>query len=139
MIASKAPGSSVEIEVLRNGKKQNFIVTLGVRPSALVRGGVNPNVPNTAPAVEFKNTLFSAPTPQDLQRNGAKEGVVVQAVQGGALSFILSPGDIVAAVNNYPTPNIETFKEVTSNLENAQSLAFAIYKNGFLVYRSVSF
>ncbi len=144
VIAGKNPKASVEIEVLRNGQRKTIVVTLGIRPSALVRGDnstiKNEEVGNPSSSVTFKDVIFSAPKSTDLQRNGAEEGVVVTKVsRDSPLSFILSTGDIVAAVNNYPTPNIEAFKEVTDNLQNSKSFAFAIYKNGYLVYRSIEF
>ena len=143
VIASKAPKSSVEIEVLRSGQRTNIITTLGVRPSALVRGKTEEGTAdpgNPSSSVTFKDIVFSTPTQDDLKKNGATEGVVVSKInKNSPLAFILSQGDIVAAINNYPTPSIEEFKEVSQNLENSRQFAFAIYKNGYLVYRSVEF
>lgn len=141
VIASKNPSSSIEVEILRNGKRQNIIVTLGTRPSAIVRGEEErKNDKNPSSSVTFQGVIFSTPTSQDLQRNGAEEGVVVTKVdRNSPLAFIISSGDIIAAVNNYPTPDIKTFKETTKNLENSKSFAFAIYKRGYLVYRSIEF
>ncbi|MGL4676939.1 MAG: trypsin-like peptidase domain-containing protein [Brevinema sp.] len=143
VIAGKNPKASIEIEVLRNGQRRTIVVTLGVRPSAIVRGESleghsKPGNPTSSEL--FKDVLFSSPSDQDLQRNGAKEGVVVTKVdRNSPLAFILSPGDIVAAINNYPTPNITTFREVSKSLENSKTFAFAIYKRGYLVYRSIEF
>lgn len=141
IIANKTPKSSVELEILRQGKRQTVIITLGIRPSALVRGGESLEDPgNPSVSVLFQDVIFSTPSAKDLQRNGADEGVVVSKVNlDSPLAFILSQGDIIAAVNNYPTPNIETFKEITDDLKNTRGFAFAIYKNGYLVYRSIEF
>lgn len=142
-IANKAPKASVEIEVLRNGRRENIIVTLGIRPSALVRATDSTNGDNStnpSSSVLFQGVLFATPSSQDFKRNGATEGVIVQKVDPDSpLAFILSNGDIVAAVNNIPTPNIVSFKEVTDNNKNTRRFAFAIYKNGYLIYRSIEF
>ncbi|MGL5956254.1 MAG: trypsin-like peptidase domain-containing protein [Brevinema sp.] len=143
VIASKNPKTSIEVEVLRNSQRRKIVVTLGIRPSAIVRGEAlegQKDSENPTSSELFKEVLFSIPTAQDLQRNGAKEGVIVTKVnRDSPLAFILSPGDIVAAINNYPTPDIKTFREVTKNLENSKTFAFAIYKSGYLVYRSIEF
>ena len=143
IIASKTPTSSVEIEVLRSGQRTNIITTLGLRPSALVRGKTTEGAEdpgNPSSSVNFKDVIFSTPTAADLKKNGATEGVVVSKInKNSPLAFILSQGDIVAAINNYPTPTIEEFKEVSENQVNARQFAFAIYKNGYLVYRSIEF
>ncbi len=143
VIAGKDPKTSIEVEVLRNGTRITIVVTLGVRPSAIVRAGADKpeeKSSNPSSSVTFQGIIFSSPSSTDLQRNGAESGVVVANVdRDSPLSFILSKGDIVAAVNNYPTPNIETFKEITDTLQNSKTFAFAIYKNGYLVYRSIEF
>lgn len=143
VIAGVVPKSSIEIEVLRNGKREKVIVTLGVRPSALVRGAEildEENTKNPSSSVLFQEIIFSTPSAQDLQKNGAKEGVVVSKInRDSPLAFILSQGDIVASVNNTPTPNIKAFEEMAQNNKNTKRFAFAIYKSGFLVYRSIEF
>ena len=143
IIASKAPTSSVEIEVLRSGQRTNIITTLGLRPSALVRGKVEGSTEdpgNPSSSVNFKDVIFATPSSDDLKKNGATEGVVVSKItKNSPLAFILSQGDIVAAINNYPTPTIEAFKEVSESQVNSRQFAFAIYKNGYLVYRSIEF
>ena len=143
IIASKPPTSSVEIEVLRSGQRTNIITTLGLRPSALVRGKVEGSTEdpgNPSSSVNFKDVIFATPSSDDLKKNGATEGVVVSKItKNSPLAFILSQGDIVAAINNYPTPTIEAFKEVSESQVNSRQFAFAIYKNGYLVYRSIEF
>lgn len=143
IIATKKPKSSIEIEVLRNGQRTNLIVTLGMRPSALVRGKTEEGAEdpgNPSSSVIFKDITFSSPSDNDLKRSGATEGVVVSKVNPNSpLAFIVSKGDIIAAINNYPTPSIDEFREVTQNLANSRRFAFAIYKNGYLVYRSIEF
>lgn len=140
-IAGRSPKTSVELEIVRNGERKNIIVTLGTRPSAIVRGD-NHDIqkPSAAGSVEFQKVIFEAPSPQELRKNGAQEGVVVRSVDPSSkLGFILSRGDIIAAINNTPIPNLEAMKSFAQNNANTKIFAFAIYKNGFLVYRSIEF
>ena len=143
LIAGKNPKQSVEIEVLRNNTRHIIIVSLGLRPSALVRAE-NTTDPeeteNPSSSVSFKGILFGTPSPNDFRSNGATEGVVVKKIDvNSPFSFIFSQGDIVVAVNNTPIPNVETLKVFLEEQQDKRQFAFAIYKNGYLIYRSIEY
>lgn len=142
VIASKAPKTGVEIEIMRNGVRQKIVVTLGTRPNNIVRGLTEESPGGAKPAgsVAFMDAVFAPPSPAELKRSGAERGVIVREISGKSqLAFALNKGDVVAAINNEPINSIQDMQKFADANKNARSFAFAVYRNGFLVYRSVEF
>ncbi|MGL5255016.1 MAG: Do family serine endopeptidase [Brevinema sp.] len=148
IVASKAPRSSVELEVVRNGNRQKLIITLGVRPNNIVRGNNRDSEPQpgggspggASSVVTFLDVTFGEPTAAELRRSGAESGVIVRNIATSSkLAFALNRGDIVAAVNNQQIINLQDIKKFTDENGGTRAFAFAVYRNGFLVYRSVEF
>jgi len=102
-IAGTKPGSTVALEVVRNGRTRTLNVTLGELEASRARdsnGEAEPSGP------EFGSTGMSvAPLTPDVARelglSGRKEGVVVREVNpdGTAASAGLRPGDLITQVN----------------------------------------
>ena len=147
VIASKAPRSSVELEFMRSGNRQKLIVSLGVRPNNIVRGNNQDDSPQPgggiqggASTVTFLDVSFGEPTPAELRRSGAETGVIVRDIGSSSkLAFALNRGDIIASVNNEPINNLQDIKKFADENGGTRAFAFAVYRNGFLVYRSVEF
>ncbi|MGL4394128.1 MAG: Do family serine endopeptidase [Brevinema sp.] len=143
MVASKAPNSSIEIEILRDGKKNSIIVMLGKRPSNIIRME-NQSEPSksTDPSseIELHGVSFGQASARELKNNGANSGIVVKKVSPQSpLAFILTSGDVVTKINNYPVDSMKSLQEALPQLQTSQSFTFTIYKGGYLVYRSIEF
>lgn len=111
VVASRKPGDSAEVVVLRNGKRKTFDITLGnlktgEKQMAKKEGeeeseelGINVRdiTPELARALKLKS----------------EEGVVVVEVdQGGAAAKAgLRRGDIIEKMNHNETKNVDDFKE----------------------------
>jgi len=142
VISVQSPKSSVEIEILRNNSRHKLIITLGNRPSSIIWGDNTNSEKSISPSIDvvFKGVTFTSPNSKQLQMNGASSGVFIQNINPESpLSFILSSGDIVSAINNIPTPDIQSLKDIVDSLSDTRSFTFAIYKNGYLVYRSIEY
>ena len=102
-IAGTKPGSTVDLEIVRNGKTEIVKATLGaLEPSRerASRGDQESEDPEFGPTGMTVEPL----TPQvarELGLSGRKEGVVVRDVDpdGAAASSGLQPGDVITQVN----------------------------------------
>lgn len=140
MVASKAPNTSIEMEILRNGKRVNLVVTLGKRPSNIIKMEESDNPSKQTTVIEIHGISFRTPTSEELKRNGASEGLVVHKVSPNSpLAFILSSGDIVSSINNQSIPSLARLEQILPQLQNTRQFTFSIFKNGYLVYRSIEF
>jgi serine protease Do len=102
-IAGTKPGSTVDLEVVRNGKTESMRATLGALEASRERAsrgeqesdgsGFGP----TGMAVES----LTPDVARELGLSGRKEGVVVRDVNpdGAAASAGLQPGDVISQVN----------------------------------------
>ncbi|MGL4366837.1 MAG: Do family serine endopeptidase [Brevinemataceae bacterium] len=139
IIATKAPKSTVQLEIVRNNKRNTIIVTLGKRPSALVRGNSSDSSDNKlSDTFSFKGIQFASATSEDLKRNGASQGVVIRKTDPNSpFSFILSTGDVIGAINNTEISSLEDLKATVEQHQNSKTFVFLIYRKGFLIYRSI--
>jgi len=102
-IAATKPGSSVDLEIIRNGKTQNVRATLAAlepsreRASRGERESDGPEFGPTGMAVE----QLTPQVARELGLSRQKEGIVVRDVDpdGAAASAGLQPGDVISQVN----------------------------------------
>ncbi|MGL4387966.1 MAG: trypsin-like peptidase domain-containing protein [Brevinema sp.] len=142
MIATKAPSSSVEIEILRDNTRSSIVVMLGKRPSNIIKmeNESDAKSSDTSSIIELHGISFAQATARELKHNGAESGVVVKKISPNSpLSFILSSGDVISKINNYPISSISSLEQALPQLQNSRRFTFAIYKGGYLVYRSIEF
>jgi Do/DeqQ family serine protease len=119
-IAGTAPGSTVELEVFRNGRTETVQATLGELESSAVRASDDGEGRGGR---EFGSAGMSVSplTPETARRLGlpsGKEGVMVRDVDpdGAAASADLRPGDVITQVNGKP---VRTPAELRSALDDS--------------------
>jgi serine protease Do len=108
-VAQMAPGTRVNIEVVRKGQKKEIPVTLGELPEKA----------QAAPGSEGENSALSGVKVEDLTADIANQigvdpgtkGVVVDEVAetSPAAQAGLSRGDVIEEVNHQAVPNTEAF------------------------------
>jgi Do/DeqQ family serine protease len=102
-IAATKPGSSVELEVVRNGKTDTMRATLGELEGSRQRA-TRDEEESDEPGFGPTGMAVQSLTPQvarELGLSGRKEGVVVRDVNpdGAAASAGIQPGDVISQVN----------------------------------------
>ena len=115
-IAALKPGSTVQLQIWRNGKITERTVTLGERPAEPGRDRQPQQTPEPQTPQETKQTLGLEV--QNLTRSLAQrfgyqpgEGVIVTSVtpEGRADTAGIRPGDLIVSVNQQPVPSIDQF------------------------------
>jgi serine protease Do len=112
-VASKRPGTKVELEILRNGKTIHSMVTLRERPSA---GETAPAPSVVEPAgVEWLGLKYQELTPGLKASHGIPDtiqGVWIQTIEPRSplAEEQIRPGDVVTEVNGTPVDGAESFE-----------------------------
>jgi serine protease Do len=111
-ISQTAPGTSVKLGVSRDGKMQDFNVTLGeLPPDKTAQEGPGESSGGGLEGVDVQN--LSADIAQQLQLRPGTRGVVVTSVDpaSAAAAAGLSRGDVIQEVNHKPVTSIEEYKQ----------------------------
>ncbi|PTN37019.1 DegQ family serine endoprotease [Desulfonatronum sp. SC1] len=114
VVAQQTPGESVKVEVMRQGKKQSFAVTLGTRdPERLAQRGV------PSPSEDQETSLGISLRPIDEREARAMgmtrpQGLLVTAVEveSEAARADVRAGDIVMEANQQPVNSIDDFQRI---------------------------
>src|SRR5690349_3994331 len=115
LVASKSPGSNVEVTASRNGRDQNFEVALAELPDRQQRDSEDEDASTTGPAGNMKYGLTMQPlTAAQAERNGLEpgdEGLLVTRIDpnGSAADAGIRQGDLIQEVNRQPVKTITEF------------------------------
>ncbi len=122
-------GAIIKFDVLRDGKKSKFIVTIDEKSQS-----------STKP--RSVNELLQGVSVSDIEQSspyfGKVEGIVVVNVERGSIAWRrgLRAGDVITSVNKVPVKNLDAFLNAVNKKEN--SLLFLIIRGNstaFLVLK----
>ncbi|MCX7882637.1 MAG: Do family serine endopeptidase [Brevinematales bacterium] len=137
MVGSQMPGSTITLEILREGKRESVRVTLAKRPSTASLQGPS-SEPSVSGTVEFLGGVFGEASKSQLESNGADYGVILQDVKNESpLSQIMNPGDVVMAINNQPIKNLSDLREFVKKYGKENTYLFVIASRGYVYYRGI--
>ena len=107
-IASKAPGTSVRLQVLRDGAQQTMALTLGTFPE---EGDRDETVQARGEKLGMTLRDLTPSVAQQLQLPRDTRGVVVMSVEGGeeAEDAGLQRGDVIVSVNDRAVEDMAAF------------------------------
>ncbi|HEX4810203.1 MAG TPA: Do family serine endopeptidase [Bryobacteraceae bacterium] len=150
-VTEHAPGQSVTLDVLRNGKPMKVNVTLGLRPTEVdfaQRGGKNPEQ-NNGPdnGDNNKSTSYGisvqAITPEIAQQVGVPagtHGVVVTEIEPDSPAADptkgIGQGSVITAVNRQPVNNIQDFKRLMGEA-NGKPVLLTVNNGGSITFTVV--
>ena len=135
-IASRKPGSKVELGFVRNGKPQTTSVTIADRAklfAARLNDDESGNDESAPKENKFGVTVRKL-TPEMADRLDipAGKGVIVQDVKGGSFAedVGVGRGDVILEVNKQPVNSEEDFSRIESNLKSGQDVVFLVRPRG---------
>src|SRR5579871_2627252 len=135
-IASRKPGSKVELGFLRNGKQQSTSVIIADR-AKLFASRLNEDESNndesTPKQSKFGVTVRKlTPEMADRLNMSSAKGVIVQDVKSGSFAEVinLQRGDVILEVNKQAVNNEDDFKKIESSLKSGQDVVFLVRQRG---------
>jgi serine protease Do len=135
-IASRKPGSKVNLTFIRNGKQQEASVTVADRAKLFAArlGEEQENEDENTPKQSKFGLTVRKVTPEMADRLDmpAGKGVIVQEVKAGSFAedVNLGRGDIILEVNKQPVNSEEDFARIESNLKSGQDVVFLVRPRG---------
>jgi serine protease Do len=144
-VTEHTPGSTVALDVIRNGQPMKVNVTLGQRPTAANFGepgsqednGNNEpdnagnsagNVGKTAYGLTVET--LTSDLAQQLQLPGNTHGVVIDSVDADSpAGDIVTRGDVIMGVNRHPVNNVEEFQRLMSEA-HGKSVLLTVNRGG---------
>ncbi len=135
-IASRKPGSKVNLSFLRNGKSQDTAVTIADRAKLFAArlGDEQQNGDESTPKQSKFGVTVRNVTPEMADRldMAAGKGVIVQDVKPGSFAedVNLGRGDIVLEINKRPVNNEDEFAKVESSLKSGDDVVFLVRSRG---------
>jgi serine protease Do len=135
LVATMAPGTKVDLEVIRNDKRQ----TISVELSAMKDEDKEPMARLQPSDVEETLGLrvrgISAEIAQRLRLENT-QGVVVTEVapDGPASEAGIRPGDIIHEVNRKPVTDVESYEAATSQLDPETAVLLLVERRGNTLY-----
>jgi serine protease Do len=123
MVASTNPGTTVPLEILRNGEPLNLKVTLDQRPSDLGYTPGRHRAPSAGPlrGISVKNLTPSLR--KQLQIPPDIHGVVVVDVDPDSpAADYLGQGDVILSVNHHPVNSMADFNDLAAEAKGQASL-----------------
>ena len=142
MVVQQAPGSTVTLDAIRDGKSMKFAVTLGSRPTEGSLTGSNSNSPNQGEkaggalqGVQVEN--LTPDIAQQLQLPASTKGVVVSSVDDSspAAEAGLQQGDVIQSVDKQPINNEGDFNRLMGKA--GKSVLLLVNRGGRTVFMVV--
>jgi serine protease Do len=129
LVGTTHPGSTVPVEILRNGKKQTIQVTVGAAPrdeNAVAAAGAPPSAPVGSAALGLAVTEVDADTRQQLGLK-AGEGVQISNITGPvAAGAGLQQGDVILMVNRQRVGSATAFREATREVKPGNTVLLLV-------------
>ncbi len=136
-VGQTAPGTTVKLEVVRDGKSMELPVTLekmGARES----GGEDASNPEgSKPRWGLGLADLSPDVREQLQTPDDVKGAVVERVVPGSTADNagLRPGDVILSVNRHPTPSASEVKKALADIPKGQDALLLVRSGGGNTFR----
>jgi serine protease Do len=129
-VSGQAPGSKVDLTLLREGKRQGLTVTLGERPGGdeTTASAEGETAPSSKLGLEVDEVSVRTRRMFDLPRD--MEGVVVTNVTdlSPADDEGLRPGDVITKVNGHDIGSVRDYKEAVTGLRSGAPVRLYVYR-----------
>jgi serine protease Do len=136
-IAEADVGSSLKIDLVRDGELKSVTAQVAEQPADLV-ARLNRNQSDPGQSEESQDGLFAGVQVQNLTQKLRSEanvpvtvnGVIVTGVDPGSpVAQQLRPGDVIEQINRQPVPDVNAFERVVGQLDQDTPVLVAIARN----------
>jgi serine protease Do len=126
------PGTEADVRVVRNGKRKNLEVEIGVLPDGDGAELASANGPDE----QFSNRLgVLVAELSDTRRKRDGDGVVIKQIQRGPASMAgLINGDVITMLNGQPVRSVDDFHRIVKELPTNRSVPVRIVRRGSAMF-----
>ena len=129
MVAKAAPGTTVKLEVLRDGKSKDVSVTLGEAKGPKVASN------DSSSGSEEHGRLGIAArtlTPDETKQVGIPGGVLVQDTSGAAAAAGIQSGDVILSLNGKSVKSVDELKALVS--KSGKKIALLVLRDDARIF-----
>ncbi|MGA9393176.1 MAG: PDZ domain-containing protein, partial [Candidatus Sulfotelmatobacter sp.] len=136
-VGQKHPGTSISLDVLRDGKTVSVPVTLEAMGSRDHSGQEAASNDNGKPRWGIGLTDMTPELREQLQASNDVHGAVVEKVQPGSAADDagLQRGDVIVEVNRHPVQNADDVQKALSAVPKGQDALVLVWSNGGSTFR----
>ncbi|MCP1500235.1 serine protease Do [Pseudomonas migulae] len=129
LVGALKAGSKANLEVIREGKRQNVELTVGAIPEE------GKELASAKASVERSSNRLGVAvaelTDEQKKAYDLKGGVVIKEVQDGPASLIgLQPGDVITHLNNQAIGSAKEFTDIAKALPKNRSVSMRVLRQG---------
>jgi serine protease Do len=131
-VADMAPGTSVELEVFRDGKTQSYDVQLALRDlKQLQQATVQRGQQQSESALGMSVEPLTSDTASRLDLD-VETGVLVTDVEAGGLAgqVGIGAGDVILSINDTEIESVKDFDNAVKQADAAAGIRMRIHRNG---------
>ncbi len=128
LVGMTAPGTTVPVKVLQDGKVKTLTVRIGKLPKEQEEEAlpVHPLEPGSV-KVPRLGLIVADLKPQERKNLGVKSGVKVRRVLAGAAREAgIRPGDIIIRIGNQPITSAKVLQKLAAGLTNGRPVAILV-------------
>jgi len=136
-VGQKVPGSSIKLEVLRDGRNVNVPVTLEEMGSRDHEGKESASNSNGKPRWGLGLTDMTPELREQLQASNDVHGAIVEQVQPGSAgdNAGLQRGDVIVEVDRHPVQNAADVQKALSSVPKGQDALVLVWSSGGSTFR----
>jgi serine protease Do len=134
MISATAPGTSITLKIIRDGKEQAVVVKLGeYKEKKIVKKAEYNNVLKGVTVQELTPTLRDKLNlPEDIN------GVAVTDISSDSpAQDLLQTNDVIQEVNRTPIQSAQEYEQVVSQIGDKEAVLLLIYRGGGSIYLTI--
>ena len=138
IVSEEAPGTSIKLDVQRNGQPQTLAVTVGeYHKEQEVAAASNEEMGHARLGIAIAD--LTPDMRQQLKLDAQLQGVAVAEVQPGspAEDAGLASGNVILEINRKPVTTAEQFRSDVKQLPTGKDLLLLVWANGGSSYRVV--
>lgn len=131
-VGRMSPGDKIQLTIAREGKLQNVNVTLKGDPMVGKPKTITASTKNTGATMDALGATFAPASPATKAKFGAKNGVVVTAVERGKLfdSFDIERGLLITSINGKPVNSAKDVEAALPTSRNGKTTISGVGPNG---------
>jgi serine protease Do len=132
-VASTTPGTNVDIEIIRDGKKKTVKVKIGTMPE---QEGLEPETVEKKTAWGLTVQNLTSELAKRFGWDADERGVIISSVEPGspADDAKLRGGDLIKEVNRRKIQNLRDYNQVIKEVKEGESLLFLVKREDNTFY-----